>query len=69
MTQKLITNYENGYPPVRDYQWWGGRLWPPESGGHGGLERLFRDAKAGQIYEGTNEIMRLIIARDLLKGE
>jgi alkylation response protein AidB-like acyl-CoA dehydrogenase len=31
------------------------------------LERLFRDAKAGQIYEGTNEIMRLIIARDLLK--
>ncbi len=33
------------------------------------LERLFRDARAGQIYEGTNEIMRLIIARDLLKGE
>jgi len=27
------------------------------------LERYFRDAKAGQIYEGTNEIMRLIIAR------
>ena len=32
------------------------------------LERLFRDAKAGQIYEGTNEIMRVIIARELLKG-
>ncbi len=32
------------------------------------LERYFRDAKAGQIYEGTNEIMRLIIARNLLKG-
>ena len=32
------------------------------------LERLFRDAKAGQIYEGTNEIMRLIIARELLRG-
>ena len=30
------------------------------------LERYFRDAKAGQIYEGTNEIMRLIIARKLL---
>jgi alkylation response protein AidB-like acyl-CoA dehydrogenase len=33
------------------------------------LERLFRDARAGQIYEGTNEIMRLIIARDLLRGD
>lgn len=32
------------------------------------MERFFRDAKAGQIYEGTNEIMRLIIARDLLRG-
>lgn len=32
------------------------------------MERHFRDAKAGQIYEGTNEIMRLIIARELLKG-
>jgi|UniRef100_A0A7C3WTF2 alkylation response protein AidB-like acyl-CoA dehydrogenase len=32
------------------------------------LERYFRDAKAGQIYEGTNEIMRLLIARELIKG-
>jgi alkylation response protein AidB-like acyl-CoA dehydrogenase len=32
------------------------------------LERYFRDAKAGQIYEGTNEIMRLIIAREIIKG-
>jgi alkylation response protein AidB-like acyl-CoA dehydrogenase len=32
------------------------------------LERSFRDAKAGQIYEGTNEIMRVIIARNLLRG-
>ena len=32
------------------------------------MERFFRDAKAGQIYEGTNEIMRLIIAREVLKG-
>jgi alkylation response protein AidB-like acyl-CoA dehydrogenase len=32
------------------------------------MERFFRDAKAGQIYEGTNEIMRLIIARELLRS-
>lgn len=29
-------------------------------------ERYFRDAKATQIYEGTNQIQRLVIARDLL---
>jgi alkylation response protein AidB-like acyl-CoA dehydrogenase len=33
------------------------------------LERLFRDARDGQIYEGTNEIMGLIIVRELLKGD
>ena len=32
------------------------------------LERYFRDARAGQIYEGTNEVMRRIIARELLRG-
>ncbi|WP_413112217.1 acyl-CoA dehydrogenase family protein [Thaumasiovibrio sp. DFM-14] len=30
------------------------------------LERYFRDTRVHQILEGTNEIMRLIIARDLL---
>ncbi|MDG4834317.1 acyl-CoA dehydrogenase family protein [Solwaraspora sp. WMMD1047] len=29
-----------------------------------GVERLLRDAKVTQIYDGTNEIQRLIIARD-----
>ena len=32
------------------------------------MERHMRDAKICQIYEGTNEIMRLIIARNLVKG-
>ncbi|WP_141501179.1 acyl-CoA dehydrogenase family protein [Paenibacillus luteus] len=31
------------------------------------LERLFRDAKATQIYEGTNEIHRIVISGKLLK--
>jgi alkylation response protein AidB-like acyl-CoA dehydrogenase len=32
------------------------------------LERMMRDAKVCQIYEGTNQILRLIIARELLAG-
>jgi butyryl-CoA dehydrogenase len=43
---------------------------------HGGLgymregvvERYFRDAKVTEIYEGTSEIQRLLIARHLLRG-
>jgi len=31
------------------------------------VERLMRDAKITQIYEGTNEIQRVVIARELLK--
>jgi len=41
-------------------------------GGYGyiletGVERLMRDAKITQIYEGTSEIQRVVIAKDLLK--
>lgn len=32
------------------------------------VERMMRDAKATQIYEGTNQIQRLITARHLLAG-
>lgn len=31
------------------------------------IERYFRDARATPLYEGTSEIQRLVIARDLLK--
>ncbi|MEN8195510.1 MAG: acyl-CoA dehydrogenase family protein [Pseudomonadota bacterium] len=32
------------------------------------VERLYRDAKICQIYEGTNQIQRVIIARELIKN-
>ncbi|PLS79941.1 MAG: acyl-CoA dehydrogenase, partial [Chloroflexi bacterium] len=31
------------------------------------VERFFRDAKITEIYEGTSEIQRLVISRELLK--
>ena len=31
------------------------------------VERFMRDAKITQIYEGTQEIQRLVIAREMLK--
>jgi alkylation response protein AidB-like acyl-CoA dehydrogenase len=31
------------------------------------VEKLMRDAKLMQIYEGTNQIQRLVIARELLR--
>jgi alkylation response protein AidB-like acyl-CoA dehydrogenase len=41
-----------GYGYVRDYP----------------VERMTRDAKITQIYEGTNQIQRMVMARQLLKG-
>ena len=31
------------------------------------VEGLFRDAKVAQIFEGTNQIQQMIIARDMIK--
>ncbi|HOL17370.1 MAG TPA: acyl-CoA dehydrogenase family protein [Bacillota bacterium] len=43
-------------------------LWPPdEYEGEYPLFRYFCDAKVTQIYEGTNQIQRLVISRDVLK--
>jgi alkylation response protein AidB-like acyl-CoA dehydrogenase len=41
-------------------------------GGYGYIEELpmarrMRDAKASQIYEGTNQVQRMVIARQLLQ--
>jgi len=32
------------------------------------VERLFREVRALRIYEGTSEVQRLILARELLRG-
>ena len=32
------------------------------------VERMMRDAKITQIYEGTNQIQRLVMARSLLRA-
>jgi alkylation response protein AidB-like acyl-CoA dehydrogenase len=32
------------------------------------VERYMRDAKITQIYEGTNQIQRVVIARNILKA-
>jgi alkylation response protein AidB-like acyl-CoA dehydrogenase len=41
-----------GYGYIREYQ----------------VERYFRDAKVTQLYEGTSEIQRLVVAREVLGG-
>ncbi len=33
------------------------------------VEALFRDAKLTQIFEGTNQIQQMIIAREMIKRE
>lgn len=33
------------------------------------VERLMRDAKITQIYEGTSEVQRIVISRDILRGQ
>ncbi len=32
------------------------------------VERFMRDAKITQIYEGTNQIQRVVIARELVRA-
>jgi alkylation response protein AidB-like acyl-CoA dehydrogenase len=32
------------------------------------VEKFMRDAKITQIYEGTNQIQRMVIARNIIRG-
>jgi acyl-CoA dehydrogenase len=32
------------------------------------VEKLYRDAKLLQIYEGTSQVQRIVIARNILRG-
>ena len=32
------------------------------------VERMMRDSKITQIYEGTSEIQRIVISRDMIKN-
>ncbi len=49
---KEAVQIHGGYGYVREYH----------------VERMMRDAKITEIYEGTNEIQRIVISRELLKG-
>jgi butyryl-CoA dehydrogenase len=42
-----------GYGYMRDYQ----------------VERMYRDARVTELFEGTSEVQRLVIAKHLLKGK
>ena len=56
-TAMFVTNkaiqIHGGYGYIKDYP----------------LERYFRDAKITEIYEGTSEMQRMTIARQLMRGE
>ena len=51
MYKRQALQIHGGYGYLQDYE----------------IERMVRDLRVHQILEGTNEIMRMIIARDLLK--
>jgi acyl-CoA dehydrogenase len=55
MAMKVTTDaiqVHGGYGFIKEYQ----------------VERYFRDAKITQIYEGTSQIQKLVIARHVLGG-
>lgn len=47
-----MVQVHGGYGYSRDYE----------------VERLYRDARVTRIYEGTSEVQRLVIARELLRA-
>lgn len=62
---KLFVSEAYGRVADRGVQIFGGSGYIRESP----VERYYRDARVGRIYEGTSEIQRLIIARRVLAGQ
>ena len=60
---KLFASEAAMWVTTKAIQVWGGYGYMRESA----VQRYFRDAKITEIYEGTSEIQRLVIARDTLK--
>ena len=48
---KKTVQLHGGYGYIREYE----------------VERMMRDAKITEIYEGTSEVQRMVISADLLK--
>ena len=60
---KLFASESAGHICHRAVQIFGGYGYMMDSP----MQRYFRDAKLTQIYEGTSEVQRMVIARDLLR--
>ena len=50
-SSKMCIRDSGGYGYIREYE----------------VERMMRDAKITEIYEGTSEVQRMVISADLLK--
>ena len=75
LAERKQDDLHHGLGAVQDGGLRGGHLrhqrGDPDPGGYGYIcdyevERMFRDAKITEIYEGTNEVQRLVISKGLL---
>ena len=45
------------------------KLWPKINVSRKDIERYYRDARIARIYDGTSEIHRMVMARQMMKGD